>query len=142
MHNVEAKEAYYIKLGRGGGWEEECFRDGIVRFGYDGTPPDLCLRGVTGTVSGSYWRNAGRRWDSDPGQEPDTHFLRGGRGRALHHVRGRLDHWCRAAPGVEHWLKTKVALRAQRAYEPTIMWADVCSGGSDDNCHAQFSWSH
>jgi hypothetical protein len=42
MH-VTAKRAFYIKLGRGGIWEDECFREGILRFGYSDTPHELCI---------------------------------------------------------------------------------------------------
>ena len=42
---ITAKQAFYIKLGRGGGWESECLRGGTIRFGYRGTPHDLCIAG-------------------------------------------------------------------------------------------------
>ena len=43
--SIAAKQAFYIKLGRGGGWESECLREGTLRFGYRGTPHDLCIAG-------------------------------------------------------------------------------------------------
>lgn len=33
---VEATQAFYIKLGRGGEWEADCLRQGTLRFGYQG----------------------------------------------------------------------------------------------------------
>ncbi|WOF43285.1 restriction endonuclease [Sphingopyxis indica] len=45
MTAVSATNVYYIKLGRGGDWEAECIRDGILRFGYREAPHDLCAAG-------------------------------------------------------------------------------------------------
>jgi hypothetical protein len=42
---VTASHPYYIKLGRGGDWEAESLRDGVLRFGYREVPHDLCARG-------------------------------------------------------------------------------------------------
>ncbi len=42
---VTASRSYYIKLGRGGDWEAESLRDGVLRFGYREAPHDLCVRG-------------------------------------------------------------------------------------------------
>ncbi|HCL65083.1 MAG TPA: hypothetical protein DIC56_09635 [Rhizobium sp.] len=45
MTAVTASHLYYIKLGRGGDWEAESLRDGVLRFGYREAPHDLCVRG-------------------------------------------------------------------------------------------------
>lgn len=37
--------AYFIKLGPGGVWEEDCLRDGVIRFGYRETPHGACVDG-------------------------------------------------------------------------------------------------
>ena len=42
---LAASHLYYIKLGRGGDWEAESLRDGVLRFGYREAPHDLCARG-------------------------------------------------------------------------------------------------
>lgn len=42
---IAASHLYYIKLGRGGDWEAESLRDGVLRFGYREAPHDLCARG-------------------------------------------------------------------------------------------------
>jgi|LNFM01.2.fsa_nt_gb hypothetical protein len=47
---VTASRLYYIKLGRGGDWEAESLRDGVLRFGYREAPHDLCARGDWQTV--------------------------------------------------------------------------------------------
>lgn len=41
---VTASRSYYIKLGRGGDWEAEGLRDGVLRFGYREAPHDHCMR--------------------------------------------------------------------------------------------------
>ncbi|OCW57418.1 restriction endonuclease [Hoeflea olei] len=45
MTAVTASHLYYIKRGRGGDWEAESLRDGVLRFGYREAPHDLCARG-------------------------------------------------------------------------------------------------
>ena len=38
----------YIKLGQGGGWEDECIKNGIIRYGFDSAKPgrfELCIAG-------------------------------------------------------------------------------------------------
>ena len=45
MQRVDAHEAYFIKLGRGGEWERKCLCDGTFRLGYHETPHELCLSG-------------------------------------------------------------------------------------------------
>lgn len=42
---IAASHLYYIKLGRGGDWEAESLREGVLRFGYREAPHDLCARG-------------------------------------------------------------------------------------------------
>lgn len=45
MTAVTAANVFYIKLGRGGDWETESIRDGVLRFGYREVPHDLCVAG-------------------------------------------------------------------------------------------------
>lgn len=45
MAAVTASSVYYIKLGRGGDWEAESIRDGVIRFGYREAPHELCTEG-------------------------------------------------------------------------------------------------
>lgn len=42
---IQARDAWYIKLGRGGTWEQEAIEGGTLRFGYRKYPHDLCLTG-------------------------------------------------------------------------------------------------
>lgn len=45
MRKIAAESALYIKLGRGGDWEDECISSGKLRFGYRETPHELCVAG-------------------------------------------------------------------------------------------------
>ena len=45
MRPIAFDFALYIKLGRGGGWEEECIQHGLLRFGYRETPHEWCIAG-------------------------------------------------------------------------------------------------
>ena len=45
---IQPRRTRYIKLGREGGWEQECLKDGIIRFGFDTSSPErfpLCQTG-------------------------------------------------------------------------------------------------
>jgi len=91
------KDAYYIKLGSGGEWEEDCLRDRILRLDYRETPHEACLAGDWDAVK-QFWMS--RRRDvgaasRDAQQirifyEADEHsvFITFHRG---------LMHWCRPA---------------------------------------------
>ncbi len=57
---VTAKDAFYIKLGRGGEWEADCLKHGFLQFGYHETPHELCLAGEWDKVR-DFW--AARRGD-------------------------------------------------------------------------------
>jgi hypothetical protein len=57
---VAAKDAFYIKLGRGGEWEADCLKQGFLQFGYRETPHELCLAGEWDKVR-DFW--AARRGD-------------------------------------------------------------------------------
>ena len=50
MTAVAAANVYYIKLGRGGDWEAESIRDGVLRFGYREAPHDLPAAGDWSSV--------------------------------------------------------------------------------------------
>jgi hypothetical protein len=42
---VNFQKAYFIKLGRSGGWEKACIEDGVLRLGFNNPYHDECLRG-------------------------------------------------------------------------------------------------
>jgi hypothetical protein len=58
---VATESVYYIKLGRGGEWENECLKEGTLRFGYRETPHDLCIAGAWDEVR-DFWTT--RRGDA------------------------------------------------------------------------------
>ena len=39
---ISAPQAFYIKLGVGGGWESDCLKGGFMQVGFNDTPHDLC----------------------------------------------------------------------------------------------------
>ena len=43
MEPITAKQAIFIKLGVGGLWVSDCFRDNTIRLGYKSVPHDICL---------------------------------------------------------------------------------------------------
>ncbi len=42
---VEFAKAYFIKLGRGGGWEKDCIEDGLLRLGFNNPFHKHCVKG-------------------------------------------------------------------------------------------------
>lgn len=42
---IKPSRCLFIKLGKGGGWEEECIQNGTLRLGFRDAPHDLCLQG-------------------------------------------------------------------------------------------------
>ncbi len=45
MSKINAEKVLYIKLGRGGMFENECINDGTIKLGYDKCDHDLCMQG-------------------------------------------------------------------------------------------------
>ncbi len=58
---VQADQAYFIKLGSKGRWEERCIKEGNIRLGYDQLDHDLCIAGQWEQVKGLAFKgdNAG-----------------------------------------------------------------------------------
>src|SRR6476660_2978218 len=80
---VDATEVYFIKLGRGGRWEEECLRDGILRFGYDDASHKDCEAGNWDAVHQYYLKHR----DNNKGTaSSDTTLLHCARERHFHHL--------------------------------------------------------
>ena len=101
MTAVKATNVYYIKLGGRGVWEPECFRDGVLRFGYNEAPHDLC---ATGNWTGVWDIMKAIRGDAGAAtrdvmqirafyeSDEDTIFITFARG---------LLHWCRPTGEIE-----------------------------------------
>jgi hypothetical protein len=100
LARIQATKAYFIKLGRGGQWEAQCLRDGMLRFGYREASHDDCLNARWERVQ-EFWlriRDDKGAATRDTNQirifyeaEPDTLFV------TFH---GGLLYWCRARSGV------------------------------------------
>jgi len=45
VSNLHPSAVKFIKLGFGGEWEAQCLSSGTIRFGYNETPDELCVRG-------------------------------------------------------------------------------------------------
>jgi len=121
---VSASRLYYIKLGRGGDWEAESLRDGVLRFGYRDAPHELCASGD--------WQGV---WDA-------MKIIRGDAGAATRDVNqirtyyeadeqsifitfvGGLLYWCRPSGYVE--------LLDDRSHRRATMdgWHSTSIGGS------------
>jgi hypothetical protein len=58
--NIKPKQVRYIKLGRGGGWEQECIENGIIRFGFGSANAErfpLCQAGKWEQLTKSFLAN-------------------------------------------------------------------------------------
>jgi hypothetical protein len=53
---TSASEVYFIKLGRGGEWEEECIRQGTVKMGFADSDHKACLDGKWKRITARYLR--------------------------------------------------------------------------------------
>lgn len=110
---IEVRNAHFIKLGRQGIWEQECIRDGIIRFGYDETPQELAengqwealkdaMRGTWSRDEGALTRHVAQVRKFYEADERDVFFT---------FVGGRM-HWVRATGPIEryengqHWRRT------------------------------------
>lgn len=101
MRDTIATEAYFIKLGRNGEWEESCLREGTLRLGYRLAPHDLCAAGNwqavrTCMLDGRKNVGAGTR-DTN---QIRTFYEADDRTIFITFSGGSM-YWCRAAPGVE-----------------------------------------
>lgn len=59
MKSIKPKEVLYIKLGRGGGWEEDCILGGFLRLGFREASHDFCLAGKWDKVQ-KQWEKSGK----------------------------------------------------------------------------------
>ena len=67
MQEIQATTAYFIKLGRGGEWEEECIlRDKTIKLGFNNPLHSECLAGEWYKIH-EYWMGQGKKkgalWD-------------------------------------------------------------------------------
>ena len=101
LPRIEASEVYFIKLGRGGKWEEECLRDGILRFGYDEASHKDCEADNWDAVFEHYLNHRGdKRTARSDTNQIETFYTAPETALFITFWGGRL-YWCRAANGVE-----------------------------------------
>jgi len=121
---IQAADAFFIKLGRGGTWEEECLREGTLRFSYRETPHELCLKGDWEAVW-EFWK--GIRGDAGTATR-DVKQIRTFYEADERHIfitfSGGLLHWCRPRGPVE-------LLSDQRRRRATVDgWHQTSVGGT------------
>jgi len=98
---IDSQRALYIKLGPSGAWEKECFKKGILRFGYKKTPIDAAVAGDWDTVL-KIWKD--ERGDAGVAMRDLTqiqHFFTDGDDTLWITFSDGLLRWCRAKPGVK-----------------------------------------
>lgn len=101
MTAIAASSTHYIKLGRGGDWEAESLRDGVLRFGYGEAPHDLC---VSGNWSGVLEVMKALRGDTGAATRDVNQiraFYESDESALFITFIGGLLHWCRPAGPVE-----------------------------------------
>lgn len=95
MQRVEAEHVSFIKLGEGGIWEEECLRDGIIRFGYHETPHNLCLQGEWDQVREVWLGIRGREGTATNDRRQIRAFYEAGAETIFITFHGGRMFWCR-----------------------------------------------
>ena len=101
MTAVTAAKVYYIKLGRGGDWEAESIRDGVLRFGYREAPHDLC---VAGDWAGVWDAMKTRRGDAGAATRDVKQiraFYESGEDTIFITFVGGMLYWCRPTGKIE-----------------------------------------
>ena len=123
MRNVVATNANFIKLGNAGGWELECLRDGVLRFGYEAAPHHLCVAGQWDEIW-TIWRNI--RGDSGTATRDVNQikaFYESGEDTIFITFAHGLLYWCRPTGGVE---EQSDGTRLRRTVDG---WIDASLGG-------------
>ena len=111
-NRISVPKAYFIKLGRGGEWEEECLCNGTLRFGYREASHADCIAGRWDTVR-DFWTNV----RNDRGTATrDTNqiriFYESGPDVVFVTFYGGLLYWCIPQSGVTEDPATGTRLRS------------------------------
>lgn len=99
---INPSKGLYIKLGRSGGWEKECLKNGILRFGYNQTPFNAAVTGDWETVR-KVW--LGIREDKGAATRDVAqirYFFETSDDTLWITFSGGCLWWCFAKPGVKH----------------------------------------
>lgn len=125
---------FFIKLGKGGCWEEESIEEGIIRFGYNETPHKLASEGrwpeVKDSLRGVWSENEGvltshvtqirRYYEAD---EKDIFITFHGGGLYWSHPKGPIERYADGG----HWRRT-VAGWSNRSIGGQVLSEDKLSG--------------
>lgn len=101
MAKIQAKAAYFIKLGVGGDWEKECFADGSIRFGYLETPHELCLSGDWKAVWDLWFSKRPNGGTATRDVKQIRAFYESGEDTIFITFADGMLHWCRPSGPVE-----------------------------------------
>jgi hypothetical protein len=95
------EHVYYIKLGRGGEWEEESLRNGTLHFGYSETPHDWCLKGDWDSVWDFWYKKRGDAGTATRDVKQIKAFYESTEDTVFITFHGGLMYWCRPAGSVQ-----------------------------------------
>lgn len=123
LQRIEADHVYFIKLGEGGIWEEECLRDGIIRFGYHETPHELCLQGEWDQVRAVWLEIRGREGTATNDRRQIRTFYEAGPDTIFITFHGGRMFWCRPE-GDAQLCSDRSKIRHTEAG-----WSNTSSGG-------------
>jgi len=101
VQRVEAHEAYFIKLGRGGEWEGKCLCDGTFRLGYHETPHELCVSGDWHGVQRFWMERRGNAGTAKRDMQQIRIFYEAGAETIFITFYGGLMYWCRPGGPVQ-----------------------------------------
>lgn len=108
---IAPARALYIKLGRAGSWENECLKNGILRFGYNETPFEAAQSGDWDTVWKAWKDMRGDAGTATRDLKQIQHFFEDGDDTIWITLSGGLLWWCFAKPGVQRHLDGKGSYR-------------------------------
>ncbi len=124
---VNFQKAYFIKLGRRGGWEEDCIEDGVLRLGFNNPYHDECLRGNFDSI---------RQWFEGKGKTKGVataivnqirSFYESGEDNLWITFYKRKLWWAFAAPGIEQLGDGSRIRKVVNGWKSTDIKSDVLS---------------
>ena len=98
---ISPEHVYYIKLGRGGEWEEESLRDGILHFGYAESAHELCEKGDWDPVWEFWYKKRGDAGTATRDVQQIRAFYESTEETLFITFHGGLMYWCRPTGPVQ-----------------------------------------
>lgn len=118
------REAYFIKLGERGEWEQECLREGTLRLDYKATPPDLCSNGDWEAVRQFWEEQRGNRGVATRDKNQIRIFYEAAEDSVFVTFTNGLMYWCRPTGLVE------VLADGGRKRKTLAGWKSYSNGGT------------